>query len=103
MRVIGVIDLLGGRAVHAKGGCRHGYRPIETAANTPIGATEMTMPINRISACNLWHAWKADRRLIANRASDERALQVGVKGTGTRGGIRWAVRESGRGIVGAVR
>jgi phosphoribosylformimino-5-aminoimidazole carboxamide ribotide isomerase len=36
LKVIGVIDLLGGRAVHASGGCRHGYRPVETAADTPI-------------------------------------------------------------------
>src|SRR4051812_34819322 len=28
LRVIGVIDLLGGRAVHARGGMRHEYEPI---------------------------------------------------------------------------
>ena len=36
MRIVGVIDLLGGRAVHARGGCRHGYRPVEAAADTRI-------------------------------------------------------------------
>jgi phosphoribosylformimino-5-aminoimidazole carboxamide ribotide isomerase len=34
--LIGVIDVLGGRAVHARGGCRHGYRPIDIVADTRV-------------------------------------------------------------------
>jgi phosphoribosylformimino-5-aminoimidazole carboxamide ribotide isomerase len=36
VRIIGVIDLLGGRAVHAQGGCRHSYRSIEAAGDRVI-------------------------------------------------------------------
>ncbi len=36
MRLIGVIDLLGGRAVHAHGGVRAAYAPVRTIAGTPI-------------------------------------------------------------------
>jgi len=36
MRMIGVIDLLGGRAVHARAGTRESYRPLTRAANVPI-------------------------------------------------------------------
>ena len=36
MRVIGVIDLLAGRAVHAHGGLRERYQPVRTVAGVPI-------------------------------------------------------------------
>jgi HisA/HisF family protein len=36
MRVIGVIDLVGGRAVHARAGQRATYAPVEAIAGTPI-------------------------------------------------------------------
>ena len=37
MRVIGVLDLLGGRAVHARAGQRERYRPVRAVAGEPIG------------------------------------------------------------------
>ena len=36
MRIIGVIDLLDGRAVHARGGARDRYAPVQRAAGRPI-------------------------------------------------------------------
>jgi phosphoribosylformimino-5-aminoimidazole carboxamide ribotide isomerase len=36
MRVIGVVDLLAGRAVHARAGQRESYAPVETVAGSPI-------------------------------------------------------------------
>ena len=36
MRVVGVLDLVGGRAVHARGGRREAYRPVETVAGAAI-------------------------------------------------------------------
>jgi phosphoribosylformimino-5-aminoimidazole carboxamide ribotide isomerase len=36
MRVIGVVDLLAGRAVHAKAGTREHYRPVSAVAGAPI-------------------------------------------------------------------
>ena len=36
MRIIGVIDMLGGRAVHARAGARDRYAPVQTAAGWPI-------------------------------------------------------------------
>jgi phosphoribosylformimino-5-aminoimidazole carboxamide ribotide isomerase len=36
VRIIGVIDMLGGRAVHARAGSRDRYTPVQTAAGWPI-------------------------------------------------------------------
>lgn len=36
MRLIGVVDLIGGRAVRAVAGRREGYRPVEAVAGSPI-------------------------------------------------------------------
>ena len=36
MRVIGVLDLANGRAVHARGGVRRHYAPVEAVAGVPI-------------------------------------------------------------------
>ena len=36
MRVVAVIDIRGGRAVHASGGVRDGYMPVEVVAGVPI-------------------------------------------------------------------
>src|SRR6266704_1960910 len=36
MRIIGVLDLLGNRAVHARAGDRARYRPVESVAGSPI-------------------------------------------------------------------
>lgn len=36
MRIIGVIDVLGGRAVHARAGARDRYAPVQSAAGWPI-------------------------------------------------------------------
>jgi phosphoribosylformimino-5-aminoimidazole carboxamide ribotide isomerase len=38
MKVIGVIDLLGGRAVHARGGLRERYQPVVKTVGRPIAA-----------------------------------------------------------------
>jgi phosphoribosylformimino-5-aminoimidazole carboxamide ribotide isomerase len=36
VQIIGVIDVLGGRAVHARGGCRQAYRPIDVVSGTLV-------------------------------------------------------------------
>ena len=36
MRVIGVLDLLAGRAVHARAGRRESYRPVRAVGGSPI-------------------------------------------------------------------
>jgi phosphoribosylformimino-5-aminoimidazole carboxamide ribotide isomerase len=36
LQIIGVVDLKGGRAVHARGGARHRYSPVHSAAGWPI-------------------------------------------------------------------
>ena len=36
MQVIGVVDLLAGRAVHARAGTRRDYRPVQAVARSPI-------------------------------------------------------------------
>lgn len=36
MRIVGVVDLLAGRAVHARGGRRHTYQPVESVGGSAI-------------------------------------------------------------------
>jgi phosphoribosylformimino-5-aminoimidazole carboxamide ribotide isomerase len=37
VRIAGVVDLLAGRAVHARGGCRSTYHPVQSVGGTAIG------------------------------------------------------------------
>jgi phosphoribosylformimino-5-aminoimidazole carboxamide ribotide isomerase len=43
MRVIGVIDVRGGRAVHARGGRRAEYAPVEQAAGERVGGSALAL------------------------------------------------------------
>ena len=43
MRVIGVIDLWAGRAVHARGGVRAGYQPVRDVAGIPVDADPLAL------------------------------------------------------------
>jgi HisA/HisF family protein len=60
MRVVGVLDLLAGRAVHARGGKRESYRPVLAVAGSPIEAGDAlalaTAYLNRLGIAELYAA-----------------------------------------------
>jgi phosphoribosylformimino-5-aminoimidazole carboxamide ribotide isomerase len=71
VRVIGVIDLLRGRAVHAKGGCRHGYRPVVTAATTPIEGNALALARMYTAQLGVGELYVADLDAIAGGAEQD--------------------------------
>jgi len=76
MRVIGVVDLLAGRAVHARAGRRESYRPVTAVAGSPIEAGD---------ALGLARAYMDRLGLTEMYAADLDAI-MGTKGDGPRGG-----------------
>jgi phosphoribosylformimino-5-aminoimidazole carboxamide ribotide isomerase len=80
MRIIGVIDLLAGRAVHAKGGCRHGYRPVELAAGMRIDGDPCALA-RAYTALGIGELYLADLDAIAGGAEQETVVRA-IAGTG---------------------
>lgn len=81
MRIIGVLDLLGGRAVHAKGGCRHGYRPLSVAGDTAIDGDPAALARWYIDQRGLDELYLADLDAIAGGREQDAPVR-GVAGTG---------------------
>jgi phosphoribosylformimino-5-aminoimidazole carboxamide ribotide isomerase len=75
VRIIGVIDLLGGRAVHATGGCRHGYRPIVTAASTPIDGDAAALARLYTAQLGVGELYVADLDAIAGGVEQDAAVR----------------------------
>lgn len=71
MNIIGVIDLLGGRAVHAQGGCRHGYRPVSTAAGVSIDGNPVTLSRVYAGRLGIRELYLADLDAIAGGAEQD--------------------------------
>ncbi|HTM02773.1 MAG TPA: HisA/HisF-related TIM barrel protein [Vicinamibacterales bacterium] len=76
MNIIGVIDLLGGRAVHAQGGCRHGYRPVSTAARVPIDGDPVTLSRVYVDRLGIRELYLADLDAIAGGAEQDEATRA---------------------------
>jgi phosphoribosylformimino-5-aminoimidazole carboxamide ribotide isomerase len=76
VRIIGVIDLLDGRAVHAKGGCRHGYRPVGVAAGTPIAGDPTALARLYTEQCGLDEIYIADLDAIAGGREQDAAVRT---------------------------
>jgi phosphoribosylformimino-5-aminoimidazole carboxamide ribotide isomerase len=68
MRVVGVIDLLDGRAVHAVGGQRAGYKPVQSAAGRAIDGDPLALARSYIEAFDLTDLYLADLDAIAGAA-----------------------------------
>lgn len=83
MKIIGVIDLLGGGAVHAKGGCRHGYRPLEIAGGLPIDGDPSLLARLYIDQLGIDELYLADLDAIAGGAEDDAAVRA-IAETGAR-------------------
>ena len=71
MRLIGVLDLAGGRAVHARGGVRTRYAPVGVAAGYPIGGDAVALARTYVDRLGLAELYVADLDAIAARQSPE--------------------------------
>lgn len=75
MRIIGVIDLLGGLAVHARAGRRERYRPVRAVAGTPIESGDpQQLARGYIDRLGLSELYVADLDAILSRASQDRVV-----------------------------
>lgn len=71
MRIIGVIDLLAGQAVHAQGGCRRAYRPVQMAAGVTIDGDAAALARFYVQRCGLGDVYVADLDAIAGGAEQD--------------------------------
>jgi phosphoribosylformimino-5-aminoimidazole carboxamide ribotide isomerase len=75
MRIVGVIDLLGGRAVHARGGCRHGYRPVQMAAGVSIDGNVEQLARLYVERLGVGELYVADLDAIAGGTEHDEAVR----------------------------
>ncbi len=80
MRVIGVIDLKRGRAVHGRGGRRDEYRPVEAAAGVPIDGDALALA-HAYVALGVTGLYVADLDAIGG-SSPQSALLGAIAGVG---------------------
>jgi HisA/HisF family protein len=72
VRVIGVIDVLGGCAVHARAGARDRYAPVQSAAGWPIDpGNAQTLAEVYIDVLGIHEIYAADLDAILNRQPQE--------------------------------
>jgi phosphoribosylformimino-5-aminoimidazole carboxamide ribotide isomerase len=83
LRIIGVIDLRGGQAVHAQGGCRRAYRPVETAAGALIDGDPVALARVYAGRLKLDEVYVADLDAIAGGADQDEPVRS-IARTGTR-------------------
>lgn len=82
MRVIGVIDLLQGCAVHARAGVRDRYAPVSAVAGVPIdGGNALALAREYLNRFGLAELYVADLDAILGRASQD-ALVAAVAALG---------------------
>ena len=67
MRVLGVLDLLAGRAVHARAGRRDRYKPVRTVAGVAIDGNAVALARTYLRPLGLTELYAADLDAIANR------------------------------------
>ncbi len=74
MHVIGVVDLLAGRAVHATGGVREAYRPVETVAGFPIDGDPAVLAAAYVERLGVPELYVADLDAIRGAPLQEAAV-----------------------------
>lgn len=74
MRVIGVIDLRGGRAVHARGGRRASYEPIPLAAGTRVDGDAVAVATVYVEQLGVRELYVADLDAIEQRPADSSSV-----------------------------
>jgi phosphoribosylformimino-5-aminoimidazole carboxamide ribotide isomerase len=77
MRVIGVIDLREGRAVHARGGRREAYAPVGTVAGVPVDGDPAALARAYVDVLGVRELYAADLDAIEH---DPTAMQTGAIG-----------------------
>lgn len=77
MRIIGVIDLRGGRAVHARGGRRDAYAPVATAAGTSVNGDAVALGRAYVDRLGVRELYVADLDAIGRGIG---AMHTGVLG-----------------------
>jgi phosphoribosylformimino-5-aminoimidazole carboxamide ribotide isomerase len=75
MRVIGVIDLLGGQAVHARGGRRQDYRPVQSRLLADGESGDATALARAYRRAGISEIYLADLDGIAGRPVDAQVLR----------------------------
>ena len=72
MRIIGVVDLLAGRAVHARAGQRETYRPVQSVAGTAIESGDaLALARTYVVHLGLTELYVADLDAIISGASQD--------------------------------
>jgi phosphoribosylformimino-5-aminoimidazole carboxamide ribotide isomerase len=75
VRIIGVVDLLGGRAVHARAGQRERYGPVRAVAGCPIDPGDAAaLATVYLDALGLAELYVADLDAIAGRTTQDAAV-----------------------------
>ena len=72
MRLIGVIDLAGGRAVHARRGVRARYAPVGVAAGCPIDGDPIALARTYVDRLGLAELYAADLDAIAAQPQSQK-------------------------------
>jgi len=110
VRIIGVIDLKDGLAVHARGGRRDDYAPVNAAAGVSIDGNPVALAHMYIETFGLDTIYVADLNAIAGDAPHDEAIRrlgalgaslmvdAGIRGAGD--GHRLAVAGAGTTVVG---
>ena len=77
MRVIGVVDLLAGRAVHARAGRRESYAPVQTVAGSPIEPGDaLALARTYVDRLGLTELYAADLDAILGRPWQETVVSA---------------------------
>jgi phosphoribosylformimino-5-aminoimidazole carboxamide ribotide isomerase len=81
MRVIGVIDVRGGRAVHARGGRREAYAPVGTVAGITINGDAIVLARTYIDTLGVRELYMADLDAIERGAGSKQTAVIGGLGS----------------------
>src|SRR5688572_33321290 len=75
MQLIGVVDLKAGRAVHARGGARERYLPVETIAGSRIDGDPLALAHVYVERFGLTTIYVADLDAIARERMNTEVLE----------------------------
>jgi phosphoribosylformimino-5-aminoimidazole carboxamide ribotide isomerase len=95
LRVIGVIDLLAGRAVQARAGRREAYQPVRSAAGAPVDGDAVTLARTYATRAGLTELYVADLDAIQGRAPQD-APVAAIAALGTPFWLDAGVSDAGR-------
>ena len=76
MQVIPVLDLAGGRAVHARGGQREAYTPVASRLTPATAGDAVALVRAYVQALGVAHVYAADLDAIAGRAPQHELLRA---------------------------